>query len=67
MPPSAVAGTASRFPETVGPPKIYPVKEARFPGFIEPQPDGYRKAQQAGPDNVAIVIDNGATSACWTG
>lgn len=70
MAPSAVAdqvaGTASGRPQAVGPPRLYPVKEAHFEGYISPQPDGYRKAQQMGSDNVAIVIDNGMNAARLT-
>jgi actin-related protein 5 len=65
MAPSAIASqlATSRQPETVAPPKLYPVKEAHFEGFVAPQPDGYRKAQQIGSDNVAIIIDNGTKGA----
>lgn len=70
MAPSAVAAqvaeTASGRPQAVGPPRLYPVKEAHFEGYISPQPDGYRKAQQMGSDNVAIVIDNGMNAARLT-
>lgn len=62
MAPSAISPSApevsSGRPEA-GPAKIYPVKEAHFEGYQAPQPDGYKKAQQIGSDNVAIVIDNG--------
>jgi hypothetical protein len=59
--PHAPEVSAAR-PEA-GPAKIYPVKEAHFEGYLPPQPDGYRKAQQIGSDNVAIVIDNGKSTA----
>lgn len=62
MAPSATSPHATEVlsgrPEA-GPAKIYPVKEAQFEGYQAPQPDGYKKAQQIGSDNVAIVIDNG--------
>lgn len=66
MAPSAISPHAPEVstgrPEA-GPAKIYPVKEAHFDGYQAPQPDGYKKARQIGSDNVAIVIDNGKTTA----
>ncbi|ELR03091.1 hypothetical protein GMDG_05930 [Pseudogymnoascus destructans 20631-21] len=65
MAPSAISPHAPEVstgrPEA-GPAKIYPVKEAYFEGYQAPQPDGYKKAQQIGSDNVAIVIDNGSSA-----
>lgn len=43
---------------TFPPPNIYPVKEMRFEKYIEPQPDGRKRALEQ-PDSAAIVIDNG--------
>lgn len=43
----------------LSPPKLYPVHEAHFPGYLEPQPDGYPKARRMGRDEAAIIIDNG--------
>jgi actin-related protein 5 len=63
MAPSAAPNTpqngSSRPAISEGEPRTYPVKEVQFEGFVAPQEDGYRKAQQLGAGNVAIVIDNG--------
>jgi actin-related protein 5 len=48
-------------PQALPPPQLYPVKEAHFERYIEPQTDGYRKAVGLGPNGAAIVIDNGAS------
>ncbi|KAF4634140.1 hypothetical protein G7Y89_g3957 [Cudoniella acicularis] len=70
MAPSAIetAPQASEPESSIPPPKLYPPREAHFEKFIEPQPDGYRKAVSRGPDRAAIVIDNGssATRAGWS-
>ena len=52
--PSALEGT-------IPPPKLYTPKEAYFQGYIEPESDGYRKAQSLGGAQAAIVIDNGTS------
>lgn len=43
----------------IKPPQLYPVKEAHFERFLEPQPEGYQRAVARGRGNAAIVIDNG--------
>ncbi|KAF4126814.1 actin-related protein 5, partial [Geosmithia morbida] len=43
------------------PANIFPVKETRFEQYIEPQPEGRRKALDQGGD-AAIVIDNGSSA-----
>lgn len=64
MAPSAVDGPstsgdikmtdAKTYPQA----NIFPVKETRFEKFLEPQPDGRKKALEQS-DTAAIVIDNG--------
>ncbi|KAG5301882.1 chromatin remodeling complex subunit [Histoplasma ohiense] len=41
------------------PPKLYPVQEPPFKGYMPPQPEGYEQSRQA-TSSSAIVIDNGS-------
>lgn len=61
MAPSAVDDTVSRREvwKTLPDPVLYPVKEAKFEKYIEPQSDGYERAKAQSGGNPAIVIDNG--------
>ncbi len=61
MAPSAIDPPAQGPSQSAvtSPPRLYPVKEAHFEKFLEPQPDGYEQAVSRGSSNVAIVIDNG--------
>jgi actin-related protein 5 len=61
MAPSAIEATAPAFDRRspIPPPQLYPVREAHFEGYLEPQPDGYQKAKSR--DGAAIVIDNGTS------
>ncbi|KAG9255863.1 actin-related protein, ARP5 class [Emericellopsis atlantica] len=66
MAPSAVADPTASLDvkmtdaKTYPPAQIYPVKEMRFEGPIEPQPDGRERALQQ--PNATIVIDNGSST-----
>jgi hypothetical protein len=62
MAPSAIDTPMSgqgRLEQVVNPPKLYQVREAHFERYLEPQPDGYRKARARSSGDTAIVIDNG--------
>ena len=61
MAPSAVDETVSMRDawKTLPDPVLYPVKEAKFEKYIEPQSDGYERAKSQSAGNAAIVIDNG--------
>ncbi len=72
MAPSAIEPFTEEAQQTPGvkPARLYPVKEAHFESFLEPQPDGYQQALAQGPGNAAIVIDNGnfehsLLNFCW--
>ncbi|EDN11056.1 conserved hypothetical protein [Histoplasma mississippiense (nom. inval.)] len=41
------------------PPKLYPVQEPPFKGYMPPQPEGYEQSREA-TSSSAIVIDNGS-------
>lgn len=60
MAPSAVDEPMLPPPDTrtYPPAHVFPVKETKFEKFVEPQPDGRRRALEQ-PDGAAIVIDNG--------
>ncbi|KAL0472238.1 chromatin remodeling complex subunit [Neurospora intermedia] len=70
MAPSAVDDTVSRREmwKTLPDPVLYPVKEAKFEKYIEPQSDGYERMKAQSGGNPAIVIDNGswAVRAGWS-
>jgi hypothetical protein len=61
MAPSAISDSASRREvlNSLPPPKLYPVKEAKFEKFVTPQIDGRERALDRGAGSTAIVIDNG--------
>lgn len=61
MAPSAIHSPSQEtgLPSELKPPRLYPVKEAHFERFLEPQPDGYHRAVARGPGHATIVIDNG--------
>ena len=61
MAPSAISSLTheTELPSVVKPPRLYPVKEAHFEKYLEPQPEGYQRAVTRGPGIAAIVIDNG--------
>lgn len=61
MAPSEVENPVSRREawKTLPDPVLYPVKEAKFEKYIEPQSDGYERAKAQSSGNPAIVIDNG--------
>jgi actin-related protein 5 len=61
MAPSAIYSLTQETgqPSVIKPPQTYPVKEAHFEKYLEPQPEGYQRAVARGPGNTAIVIDNG--------
>jgi hypothetical protein len=61
MTPSAVYSPSQEAgqPSMIKPPQMYPVKEAHFEKYLEPQPEGFERAVSRGPGNAAIVIDNG--------
>lgn len=61
MAPSAIYSPAqeSGEPSVIKPPRLYPVKEAHFDKYLEPQPEGYQRAVARGPGQAAIIIDNG--------
>ncbi|PGG97942.1 hypothetical protein GX51_07054 [Blastomyces parvus] len=41
------------------PPKLYPIQEPPFKGYMPPQPDGYEQSRETASSS-AIVIDNGS-------
>ncbi|PGG98696.1 hypothetical protein AJ79_08782 [Helicocarpus griseus UAMH5409] len=41
------------------PPKVYPIQEPPFKGYIPPQPEGYEQSRNTASSS-AIVIDNGS-------
>lgn len=61
MAPSAIYSLTQETGQSsvIRPPQLYPVKEARFEKYLEPQPEGFQRAVARGPGNAAIVIDNG--------
>jgi actin-related protein 5 len=64
MAPSATDPIATAFDRQspIPPPQLYPVREAHYEKFIEPQGSSdYSRAKQR--DGAAIVIDNGTSLA----
>jgi len=61
MAPSAIYSLTQETgqPSVIKPSQLYPVKEAHFEKYLEPQPEGFQRAVARGPGNAAIVIDNG--------
>ncbi|KAK4181832.1 putative actin-related protein 5 [Triangularia setosa] len=64
MAPAAVDEVVSRRDAwmTLPPPTLYPVKEARFEKYLEPQTDGRKRALVLPQGQAAIVIDNGSSN-----
>jgi actin-related protein 5 len=61
MAPSAIDDMAGRRDawKTLPPPKLYPVKEARFEKYLPPQVDGHERALAQPGGQASIIIDNG--------
>lgn len=65
MAPSATENTTLSRREAMQmlpPPTVYPVQEAKFEGYVPPQPDGHEQALAQPQGTAAIVIDNGAST-----
>ncbi|RKU45867.1 actin-related protein 5 [Coniochaeta pulveracea] len=65
MAPSATENTTLSRREAMQmlpPPTVYPVQEAKFEGYVPPQPDGHEQALAQPQGTAAIVIDNGSSN-----
>ncbi|OAX78248.1 hypothetical protein ACJ72_07445, partial [Emergomyces africanus] len=52
-----VAADISQSNDPKPPPKLYPIQDPPFKGYIPPQPEGYEQSRETASSS-AIVIDN---------